>query len=45
MAITLNGTLNGLPSDRLPVGYTPPTVTVISDYHWRYDLQIPLVFV
>lgn len=44
MAITLNGTLNGLPPDRLPVGYTPPTVTVISDYHWRYDLQIPLVF-
>jgi len=44
MAIILNGTQNGLPSDRLPSGYTPPMVTTVADFMWRYDVQIPLVF-
>ena len=44
MAITLNGTQNALPADRLPSGYTAPVVTTIPDFMWRYDVQIPLVF-
>ena len=42
MAITLNGTINALPIDRLPAGYTPPTVTAIADFMWRYDVVIPI---
>jgi len=42
MAITLNGTQNALPEDRIPAGYTRPTVTAISDFHYRYDLVIPI---
>jgi hypothetical protein len=42
MAITLNGTQNALPEDRIPVGYTRPNVTAISDFHYRYDLVIPI---
>lgn len=42
MAITLNGTQNGLPADRLPSGYTPPTVTTVPDFHYRYDTVIPI---
>jgi len=44
MAITLNGTQNALPSDRLPSGYTAPTVTTVPDFHYRYDVVVPLVF-
>lgn len=44
MAITLNGTQNALPDDRLPSGYTRPTVTAVSDFHYRYDVVVPLVF-
>jgi hypothetical protein len=42
MAITLNGTQNALPADRLPSGYTLPTVTTVPDFHWRYDVVIPI---
>jgi hypothetical protein len=42
MAITLNGTVNALPVDRLPSGYTVPTVTTIADFQWRYDVVIPI---
>ena len=42
MAITLNGTVNALPVDRLPSGYSVPAVTTISDFHYRYDLVIPI---
>ena len=42
MAITLNGTVNALPDDKIPAGYTRPTVTTISDFHYRYDLVIPI---
>jgi len=42
MAITLNGTQNALPDDRIPSGYTRPTVTAITDFHYRYDLVIPI---
>jgi hypothetical protein len=42
MAITLNGTVNALPADRLPAGYTPPTVTAVTDFHYRYDVVIPI---
>ena len=34
MALTLNGTQNGLSVDRLPSGYTPPTVTAVSDFNY-----------
>lgn len=34
MAIVNNGTLNGLPTERLPVGYTLPTATLIPDFHY-----------
>lgn len=44
MAIVVNGTVNGIPAEKLPVGYTPPTVTIIPDYHYRYDVIIPLVW-
>jgi hypothetical protein len=44
MAITLNGTVNALAPDRLPSGYTPPTVTTVPDFHYRYDVVVPLVF-
>lgn len=42
MAITLNGTVNALPEDKIPAGYTRPTVTTIADFHWRYDIIIPI---
>jgi hypothetical protein len=42
MAITLNGTMNALPEDRIPAGYTRPSVTTISDFMWRYDVVIPI---
>jgi len=42
MAIVVNGTVNNLPISQLPSGYTPPTVTRILDFHYRYDVMIPL---
>jgi hypothetical protein len=42
MAITLNGTQNALPAERLPIGYTVPTVTTIADFHYRYDVVVPI---
>jgi hypothetical protein len=44
MAIVVNGTVNAIPAEKLPVGYTPPTVTIIQDFQYRYDVVIPLVF-
>jgi len=44
MAIVVNGTINSIPSEKLPIGYTPPTVTLIPDYHYRYDVVVPLVW-
>lgn len=44
MAIVVNGTVNGIPAEKLPSGYTPPVVTLIPDFHYRYDVVIPLVF-
>lgn len=40
MAVVNNGTVNALPEDRIPAGYTRPTVTTISDFHWRYDTVV-----
>ena len=42
MAVVNNGTVNGLPADRLPSGYTLPTVVTIADFHYRYDIVIPI---
>ena len=44
MAIVVNGTVNNIPAEKLPIGYTLPTVTTIPDFHYRYDVVIPLVF-
>lgn len=43
MAIVNNGTLNGLPAEKLPSGYTLPTVTTISDFMYRYDHEVSIV--
>ena len=40
MAITNNGTVNSLDSSLLPSGYTRPTVTLISDYKYQYDITL-----
>jgi len=42
MAVVNNGTVNALPADRLPSGYTLPTVTTVPDFHYRYDTVIPI---
>ena len=42
MAIVNNGTLNGLAPERLPIGYTLPTTTVILDYHYKINTVISL---
>jgi hypothetical protein len=42
MAIVNNGTLNGLAPERLPIGYTLPTATVILDYHYKINTVISL---
>jgi len=42
MAVVNNGTVNGLPADRLPSGYTPSAVVTIPDFMWRYDVVIPI---
>lgn len=34
MAITNNGTVVTIPTDKLPSGYTKPTVTTFSDYEY-----------
>jgi hypothetical protein len=44
MALTLNGTQNGLPIDRLPSGYTPPVVASVSDYNYLNAKVITLAF-
>lgn len=44
MAIVVNGTVNNLPVSQLPNGYTPPTITRILDFHYRYDVTIPLIW-
>lgn len=44
MAIIVNGTVNNLPVSQLPTGYTPPTITRILDFHYRYDVMIPLTW-
>jgi hypothetical protein len=44
MALTLNGTQNALPIDRLPSGYTAPTVTAVTDYNYVNSKVITLVF-
>ena len=43
MAITNNGTKNSLGQSAIPSGYTRPTVTVISDYHYRYNLSLSVL--
>ena len=42
MAITVNGVINALPVDMLPIGYTLPTVTTFADFQYRYDVVIPV---
>lgn len=42
MALTLNGTKNALSEDKLPVGYTPPTVTAVTDYNYVNSKVITL---
>ena len=44
MAIVVNGTVNAIPAEKIPAGYTLPIVTLIPDFHYRYDVVIPLVF-
>jgi hypothetical protein len=44
MAIVVNGTVNAIPAEKLPVGYTPPTVTIIEDFQYKSEVVIPLVF-
>ena len=43
MAIVNNGTVNSLDSSLLPSGYTRPTVTEISDYHYVYELDLSVL--
>jgi hypothetical protein len=40
MAITNNGTVNGLQTAWLPSGYTRPTVTKVTDYQYTYPLTL-----
>jgi len=42
MAITVNGVLNALPVDMLPIGYILPNPSTFADYQYRYDVVIPL---
>jgi hypothetical protein len=43
MAIVNNGTVNSLDSSLLPSGYTRPTVTEISDYHYMYEVDLSVL--
>lgn len=43
MAIVNNGTQNSLLAAQLPSGYTRPTVTNITDYHYRYELTLSVL--
>lgn len=43
MAIVNNGTVNSLPLAQVPSGYTRPTVTLITDYHYVYDLTLSVL--
>lgn len=42
MAITVNGVLNALPVDMLPIGYILPNIATFADFQYRYDVVIPL---
>jgi len=43
MAIVNNGTVNSLPESKIPTGYTRPTVTEISDYHYVRDITLTVL--
>jgi hypothetical protein len=43
MALTNNGTVNNLPADQLPTGYTRPTVTTFTDYQWTYRVTLSVL--
>jgi hypothetical protein len=40
MAVVINGVVNGMSSDKLPVGYAPPTVTQFTDYEYVRQLKL-----
>jgi hypothetical protein len=44
MALTLNGTQNGLSADRLPSGYTPPVVAAVTDFNYVNSRTITIAF-
>lgn len=43
MAITNNGTVNGLVAAALPSGYTLPTVTTFTDYQYSRTLSLSVL--
>ena len=43
MAIVNNGTKNSLQTSAIPSGYSLPSVTEISDYHYKYDLSLTVL--
>lgn len=43
MAIINNGTVNKLPAEQLPSGYTSPTVTTFTDYEYRRTLTLSVL--
>lgn len=43
MAITNNGTKNGLPTTQLPTGYTLPTVTTFTDWEYKRTLNLTVL--
>jgi hypothetical protein len=40
MAVVINGVANAMPSDKFPVGYTPPTVSQFTDYEYVRQLKL-----
>lgn len=43
MAIVNNGTKVSLADSKLPTGYTLPTVTEITDFHYEYNLTLTVL--
>lgn len=43
MAITNNGTVNSLPTNQIPAGYTRPTVTTFTDFEYTSILSLTVL--
>jgi len=43
MAIVNNGTVNSISAKQIPSGYTRPTVTLISDYHYKRTITLTVL--